>query len=393
MTTPNSGKIKASDIINEFGSNFATSGNAQRTSLGNYRKISNDHEKTSNHSYSSYPHEIGELSFSSLDGSGNIPTSGNIRLSDFYGTKLQQVVNFYSSGSGGTRLNAKARYNDNETIGSNNKTAGSGEHVVCVGNHRSRPSESSGTKVHIHVNQTIGSEKSEKEDCALKTGSGWESGTELRVDVGGEGRIQGAGGNGGKGSEGAKNGNPGKFGTAGLGIQYQGTVVSIASGGIVRCGYGGGGGGGGAHDHDFKSERRVSGGGGGGGAGIPVGNGGGAGTNGEEGNGGAGENASTDHAGEGGSEKNSGGQEAESGKGGHGGDASESGEGGNSQAEDGFEGEGGEGSGGEGGERGARGAAIRRTSGVTFSFASGTSIPTSSGGNGNNASQAPTGVK
>ena len=37
MTTPNSGKIKASDIINEFGSNFARSGNAQRTSLGNYR--------------------------------------------------------------------------------------------------------------------------------------------------------------------------------------------------------------------------------------------------------------------------------------------------------------------------------------------------------------------
>ena len=58
----------------------------------------------------------------------------------------------------------------------------------CVGNYRARPSNSSGTKVHIHVNQQIGSEKSDPDHCALRTGS-WDGSTTLQVDVGGSGRI------------------------------------------------------------------------------------------------------------------------------------------------------------------------------------------------------------
>ena len=377
MTLPTSGSIRISNIINEFGSTRDDTNNPNRTRLGDYRRVSSDHE-SGDPSFSNYPHQIGELNFSSLDGANNIPTTGTIRFSDFYGTQLNQVVNFYSSGAGGNRLNAKARYNDDDTIGNNSKTAGSGESVVCVGNHKSRPSNSSGTKVHIHVNRSIGSEKNEVQDCALRTGSGWESGTSLRIDVGGEGRIQGAGGDGGNGSHKSGSGEEGRNGSSGLGIQYgtneHETVVSIASGGIIRCGYGGGGGGGGGYDTDYKSEKEASGAGGGGGAGIPAGNHGNGGTGAMDVNGPRGEEGTANFGGTGGNRVFSGENEAKGGEGGNGGDQE------NVNAEAGEEGEGGEGSGGAGGAAGSNGAAIRRTnSNIKFNFESGTSIPSSSG--------------
>ena len=372
MTLPSSGPISASDIINEFGATRDNANNPDRTRIGDYRRVSNSPTNTSDNGFSNYPHNLGELSFPSLDGANNIPTSGTIRLSDFRGTKLQQVVNFYSSGAGGTRLNARERYSDDGEIGSS-------EAVTCVGNHKTRPSSSSNTRVHIHVNKSIGSTSKGSQAtkrCALRTGSGWESGTELRVDVGGEGRIQGAGGDGGQGSDGAGKGGNAESGSSGLGIQYgtaaNETVITIASGGIIRCGYGGGGGGGGANDVDYKSNRTTSGGGGGGGAGIPAGNGGGKGTGGGEGNGNAGEEGSTNAGGEGGNGKSSGGSEAVSGKGGDGGDTE------NFDAENGVDGQGGEESGGEGGTAGGNGAAIRKSnSNIQFELQE--SIPASSG--------------
>lgn len=370
MTLPSSGQISASDIINEFGATRDNSTNPDRTRMGDYRRVSSS-PTSGNPSFSNYPHNLGELSFSSLDGGNNIPTSGTIRFSDFYGTKLQQVVNFYSSGSGGNRLNARERYSDDGE-------AGSGEAVTCVGNHKTRPSSSSNTRVHIHVNQQIGSTSKGSQAvqrCALRTGSGWESGTELRVDVGGEGRIQGAGGDGGNGSSGAGGGGNAEGGSSGLGVQYgtaaNETVISISSGGIIRCGYGGGGGGGGANDHDYKSNRTTSGGGGGGGAGIPAGAHGNAGTNGGEGNGNAGEEGATNAGGEGGNGTSSDG-EATSGAGGGGGDQE------NFNAENGVDGQGGEESGGEGGDAGGNGAAIRKTnSNIQFDLQE--TIPASSG--------------
>ena len=376
MTLQSSGPISASDIINEFGATRDNSSNPDRTRIGDYRKVSSS-PTSGNPSFSNYPHDLGELSFSSLDGGNNIPTSGTIRFSDFRGTKLQQVVNFYSSGAGGNRLNAYERYDDNGE-------AGSGEAVVCVGNHKTRPQNSSNTRVHIHVNKSIGSTTSGSDPvkrCALRTGSGWESGTELRVDVGGEGRIQGAGGKGGNGSSGSGKGGNAEDGTSGLGIQYgtaaNETVVSIASGGIIRCGYGGGGGGGGGHDHDHKSEKTASGAGGGGGAGIPAGAHGENGTGGGGGgtpNGPDGEEGSLNAGGSGGAESATGEAEAKGGQGGGGADQE------NFNAEDGEEGEGGEGSGGGGGTGGGNGAAIRKTnSNILFEFEAGTSIPSSSG--------------
>ena len=290
MTLPSSpNSIRMTQIANEFG---YTQGSA--TKIGDYRTLANG---------ANYPQTIGALSFSSIDGGGSVATGSNsIRMSQFRGTRLQQVVNFYGSGKGGNRLNAKSRYNNNS----------SGD-VAVVGNYRTRPSNSSGTKVHIHVNQQIGSEKSDPDHCALRTGS-WDGSTTLQVDVGGSGRIFGGGGNGGNGGNGNSNGSQGQPGTSGLGVEYNATV-NVSSGGIISCGFGGGGGGGGAFDYDHKSWRTASGGGGGGGCGVPLGSGGGGGEGGSPGE-----------------APNTGGN-----------------------------GSGGEGSGASGGAAGANGAAIRRT--------------------------------
>ena len=316
-----------SQIANEFGYT-----DSPRTKLGDYRTLANG---------ANYPQTIGALSFSSICGTGSVATGNNqISMSQFRGQQLQQVVNFWASGKGGFRLNAKNRYNNNS----------SGD-VAVVGNYRTRPSNSSGTKVHIHVNQAIGSERFDQDHCALRTGS-WDTSTNLQVDVGGSGRIQGAGGFGGNGANGATNGNQGGAGTSGLGVEYSPTQVNIASGGIISGGFGGGGGGGGAHDHDYKSERTASGSGGGGGAGLPVGQGGTGpnnGTNGNEGQ--AAPNGEL--AGEGGGGTNNDG-EAYGGFGGDGGSPNEA-------ADAGENGSGGESSGSEGGDPGSNGAAIRRT--------------------------------
>ena len=217
MALQGSGQISASQIANEFGYNHPISGtqSGNEVSLGTYRKVG--------FSQSNYPQSIGALNFSSIDGGGSVPTSGQIKFSDFYGTRLQTVVNFWSSGAGGNRLVAKDRYNANGNIGVHG-------HVAVVGGFRARPNNSSGTKVHIHVNQQIGSEKTRVEHCALRTGS-WDSSTTLQVDIGGSGRIGGAGGDGGTGAGGG--GTPaaegGETGTSGLGIQYNPTTVNVAS--------------------------------------------------------------------------------------------------------------------------------------------------------------------
>ena len=329
MTLPSSGQLSLGDIANEFGFTDGSS-----TKLGDYR--------TTN----------GQGNFPAQSG-GSVPTgSAQIKISDFRSTRLQQVVNFYGSGKGGNRLVAKDRYNSN----------GSGD-VNVIGNYKTRPNNSSGTKVHIHVNQTIGSEKTRIEHCALRTGS-WDSSTTLQVDVGGSGRIGGAGGDGGKGSTNSGSGFAGGTGTSGLGVQYNPTQVNVASGGVITAGFGGGGGGGGAYDYDKNSSRTASGGGGGGGAGIPAGSGGAEGSGGTEG--GPGNAGSVSEGGSGGNGGNNAG-EAVAGGGGTGGEGSDS-------ADAGGTGQGGEGSTSSGGPAGLPGAAIRRNSGFTVNVTNNGSV-------------------
>ena len=336
MALQGSGQISYSNITDEFGS----PGNG---GLGAYRVSQN----------------VGNLTNLGLDNStanppaSTMPQSGQISFSDFYNGRLNIVVDHHS---GGTvyRQNSRSRYNNND--------------VTVIGGFRSRPSNSSGKQVIIHVNKTIGSEKSGNDHCALRTG-GWDSNTELSVDIGSSGRLRGAGGNGGNGSR--ESGQNGGTGSSGLGVEYSPCKVNIRSGGLISAGWGGGGGGGGAHDHDKGSERNAGGGGGGGGAGFPAGNGG-SGTTG----GGNGTDGSTDGAGEGGNNHNNGG-EAISGPGGEGGSNGE-------EANNGGDGEGGEGQEHEGGSGGGDGIAIRRTnSGFTVNISnSGTIRPSSSLGTG-----------
>ena len=329
MTLQNSGSISFGQIKNEFG---MPSGK----NLGAYRV-----------SYSNTG-EGGSLSGLPLD--DGVPQSGEIKFSDFYGKRMNTVVDCYR---GGTQTTASARDKYNNF-----------SRTVVIGEFRSPKSSPSNEKIIVNVNKTFQgpSGSDDRKKCSLRTGV-FGNGIIFRIDIGSNGKIVGAGGDGGKGGS-IGDGEDGKNGTSGLGLEQQsedGTVV-IANSGLISAGYGGGGGGGGGHDHDAGKgggrRRKASGGGGGGGAGLPAGEGGKGGTEGKNGeNGGDGGLNSAGEGGEGGNNDN----EAVGGEGGHGGRDGQN-------AEDGERGEGGEGSGNEGGNRGNAGAAIRRSSGsINFS--------------------------
>ena len=264
MATP-SGQISAADIRNEFG---PSDNNGEKVQIGSYR----------------VSQTVGSLSNLPLD--DGIPKSGQISFNDFRNKRLNIIVNYHSSNE--TRpQNARSRYTDNN--------------VTVIGGFRSRPGESAGTKVRIHVNRTI-SGGSGGNDCALQTGNGWDINTDMFIDVGSSGKIYGKGGNGGSGGDGSGPGGDGQHGTHALGIEYNGggeaVTVHVRSGGLISCGFGGGGGGSGDHQDDKGEERHAVGGGGGGGAGSPAGSGGDQGEGGSSGQDGSA--GSTDHGGDGG---------------------------------------------------------------------------------------------
>jgi len=249
MALSSSGAIKFSQIKKEFGdSNGSTAG----VSLGKYR----------------VSETYGEMSSMPLD--EGIPQSGAIGMSNFYGKKLNIVVNYYSGGSENRPATGSARYKQNSK-------------TECVGEFKNAPKTSngspltSGSKVWLHVNKTIGSQGAQQaaSNCAFRTGN-WQSGTDLRLHIGNEGYIAGRGGQGGGGGNGKKgNGGGGNNGSSAIGIQYaNGTTILTSGGQAVAAGGGGGGGGGGAgRQEDRGNDRKAGGGGGGGGAGVPAGSG------------------------------------------------------------------------------------------------------------------------
>ena len=109
MALQSTGTISFSNIANEFGT---PNGN----NLGAYRVSENR----------------GSLTNLPLDTS--IPQSGEIRFSDFYGRRLNVVVDCYSGGTE-TRANARSKYNASQ--------------VNVIGGFRSQPSPPSGIKVII----------------------------------------------------------------------------------------------------------------------------------------------------------------------------------------------------------------------------------------------------
>ena len=321
MTTP-SGPISAQDIKNEFGELNGT------VPLGNYRVSQN----------------CGELTLNIGDG---VPGPGQtISYDNMRNKRLNIVVDYYGDNS---NLNRAA--NGDNTMNARHRYENQNERVTVIGSLKSKPSSTAPHRVRIHVNQNIGGKSGEKNICALRTGS-FNPGTSLIVDVGGEGAIYGGGGKGGQGGDVDSSGHAGEDGASALGIDYNGTTVNVASGGLIRCGFGGGGGGGAGRQNDKGSERTVGGGGGGGGQGYPGGAGGSEG-NADHGQG-PGSAGDISEAGEGGGGGNNGNQ-AYSGAGGEGG----------SQGEGANNGSGGNHGAGSGG---GQGSAIRKAGGVSFTL-------------------------
>ena len=236
MTLQSSGQISFGQISNEFGL-------PPNKNFGAYR----------------VSQTVGAMANRPLD--DGVPQSGQIRFGNFYGKQLNQVVNFHSGGSESRKI-ARNRYNANS--------------VTVIGGFRSRPANSGGTKVFIHVNKTICSEKGDRNKCALRTGA-WDASTNLKLWTGSSGYLYGSGGDGGDGGSRNNSGKCGKDGTSAFGATYP---VEIFNYGRM---WGGGGGAGGTSGNKSnsrrrrrwrrrkKNRRRRDGSGGGGGTGCPSG--------------------------------------------------------------------------------------------------------------------------
>ena len=251
MALPSSGTIKYSQIIAEFGT--PNSGG-----LGEFRISEN----------------VGTLSNLPLDSdtcgpnaNADIPQTGPIKFSDFYNSRLNQIVDLYSIGNNTSRQNAKDRWNNgNVHIVGSTKTG------------KTQPPDTIDDRVIINVNATIRSAKGTQTHCALRTGT-WDSNTTLEIEIGTSGKLYGSGGDGGTGGSANETpGTDGQTGSSALGIQYPCTINNL---GVIQSGYGGGGGGGGntrttgGGKKSGATTNGSSGGGGGGGAGLPAGDAGG----------------------------------------------------------------------------------------------------------------------
>lgn len=266
------------DIENEFGENPSRS-------LGSYRRNHPDFQNKNCGALTNLPLDTG------------IPNDGEIKFSDFYGKKLNIVIDYYNdTGSAGGAENNILNREDNgaPTMAATWRYVNQNGRVKVVGGYQSKPTATlnqgtynltnattntswqGGKKVFIHVNKKVGgigaNNQADRNRVALRTG-GWPNNTDLQIDIGSSGRLQGAGGNGRTGT--TNGGTPAQAlpGTSALGVEY---AAQINNNGIIRCGYGGGGGGAGSNSDPNKSmtDYGRSGGGGGGGAGIPAGAGG-----------------------------------------------------------------------------------------------------------------------
>ena len=243
MALTASGTIKYSEIIAEFGT-------PNNGGLGEFRLSEN----------------VGTLTNLPLD--IGVPQTGQIKFSDFYSKRLNQVVDLYSTSVNNTsRQNAKDRWNNgNVHIVGSSKTG------------KTQPPDTVEDRVIINVNATISSVKGTQTHCALRTGN-WDPNTTLEIEIGTSGKLYGSGGDGGTGGSANETaGTDGQTGSSALGIQYPCTVNNL---GVIQSGYGGGGGGGGntrttgGGKKSGATTNGSSGGGGGGGAGLPAGDAGG----------------------------------------------------------------------------------------------------------------------
>ena len=303
-----------------------------------------------------------------LNADQDIPSTGQIKFSDFYSGQRTVLVDAYSVDDSNASMMAFGEnntYYQNYTM--NAKTSWNSGNRVRVGEEHipGTPSaDASNTTVIVYVNKFLTGTKPtsamqatdglSREYVAFKTGS-WPASTNLKVIVGDKGVIMGGGGNGGAGGNGTNAGAPGHQATSGFGANND-VHVTVKNGGKIEKGYGGGGGGGGYYASSkgwflgwggYSTTQK--GGGGGGGAGLHVHgvSSGGTGSN-PGASGGTGPNS-------GGAGGGASGGNSDAGDGGDGGDR-------NGLAQNGDSGSAG------GGLRGSNGHAFRRTSGSTITL-------------------------
>ena len=138
MTIKSSGSsLSFSEIETEFGANGSRS-------LGGYRTTQS----------------VGSLSNLPLD--GGIPTSGQIKFSDFYSKQLNVVVDCHSGGREDRKSAKNDKWNNNN--------------LTVIGGFRSKKED--GSKIIVHVNKKFGSDKSSVNNCAVRTGS-WNSSSSI----------------------------------------------------------------------------------------------------------------------------------------------------------------------------------------------------------------------
>ena len=253
MAIKNSGSpLNFSEIEDEFGQNPGRS-------LGRYR---NTHPDFGNKN-------LGELTNLPLD--TGIPTSGEIKFSDFYSKRANIVVDLHSFGNSNFNHNA---YSNRFANGNYN----------IVGNYRTSVSKNTwqgGKKVIIHINKQFGSSgASSVNHFALEMGNisdsitnAWPTATTFAIDVGSSGLVGGKGGNGGSSGNEETSGQNGGNGTSGMKI-HSGFQDEITGESRIFGGGGGGGSGSGAEQNDWGDRNSAAGGRGGGGAGLPGGEGG-----------------------------------------------------------------------------------------------------------------------
>lgn len=243
MALESSGPIAlVDDIANEFGYSLPADG---AVSIGNYR----------------VSETYGEMTNIPLD--HGIPQKPNpIAFSDFYGKRLNMVVNFYDNLNNGGGDNVVAKQNMKAKFGEDGK-------VKVVGGFLDPISTTTGKRVIINVSKIIAPRLSSaytgydsgynwvhsngqlnnKNEVSMKTGN-WDAGTELDLYIGGSGFIVGAGGAGGKNGHGGGGANgAGDRGTSALGVTYP---LNIYNYGTIA---GGGGGGGGSPFYKSKRSR------------------------------------------------------------------------------------------------------------------------------------------
>ena len=245
-------QISFTNIETEFGNN-------PLRSLGSYR---NTHPDFGNKN-------LGELTNLPLD--TGIPTSGEIKFSDFYSKRANIVVDLHSFGNSNFNHNA---YTNRFANGNYN----------IVGNYKTSITKSEwqgGKKVIIHINAQFGSAgASDTNHVALEMGNisdsitnAWPTATTFAIDVGSSGLVGGKGGNGGSSGNEETSGQNGGNGTSGMKI-HSGFQDEITGESRIFGGGGGGGSGSGAEQNDWGDRNSAAGGRGGGGAGLPGGEGG-----------------------------------------------------------------------------------------------------------------------